>query len=257
VNYARAAVVSSLLSLASGCAPDRLEAVELAPNTLSQGLLAHWAFDDTQGLIARDDSGNQRPGTVNNGVWISNGRFGGALHLANGAYVSVPNFPYVAGQFTVSAWVRLASYAQMPATDSRWTTVVSTEAMGGWEVNVDHMLPEPSLHFGFWKGPTQGDYIGLSCPGAELGVWTQIAGVVDSTQAQTVSTVFINGLSCGADTIPNKIVAGSTTLTIGEWPFGGRFLAGDVDDISVWDRALVPSEIELLTKIPPVIAGAP
>jgi hypothetical protein len=161
-------------------------------------------------------------------------------------------FPDVASSFTVSAWVRLSAYTQGALNDKQWTTVVSTEASGGWEVNVDHLDPEPALHFGFWKGPTSADYVGHSCPGIRLGAWTQIVGVVDpSTASPTAAStfvVYVNGEQCYATTTPNRIVPGSPTLMIGQWPNGGRFLIGDVDDIAVWGRALVPAEVELLTE---------
>jgi Concanavalin A-like lectin/glucanases superfamily len=246
------AALASLAAL-SGCSPDRLQAVELQQSTLSRELLAHWPFDDQTGSVAHDDSGNARDGQITGGTWLLDGQFAGALHLADGEFVSVPRFPDVASSFTVSAWVRLLAYTQTALNDNQWTTVVSTEDSGGWEVNVDHLNPDPALHFGFWKGPTTGDYVGHSCPGVVLGEWMQIVGIVDPSLATTTSTftVYLNGQECFSTTTPHKIVPGSPTLTIGEWPSGGRFLIGDVDDIAVWGRALVPAEVELLTKTPP------
>jgi hypothetical protein len=234
----------ALLAATSACSPDRLQAVQLQSNSLSQQLLAHWAFDDAAGLVARDDSGSARDGTLSGGSWLPNGRFGGALHLDGGASVSVPRFPDATSSFTVSAWVRLADGTQ--TTTERWTTVVSTEASGGWEVNVDHIDPEPALHFGFWKGPNPGDYEGHSCPGLTFGVWSQIAGVVDT--ANSTYTVYRDGKVCFPTPTEHKILPGSATLTIGEWPAGGRYLVGDVDDIAIWGRALEPEEIALLSE---------
>jgi Concanavalin A-like lectin/glucanases superfamily len=243
----------SLSAALSGCSPDHLQAVELDSDTLSRQLLAHWSFDDQAGSVAHDDSGNALDGQITGGTWLTNGQFAGALHLDEGEFVSVPRFPDVASGFTVSAWVRLASYTQTSLNDNRWTTIVSTEDSGGWEVNVDHLDPDPAVHFGFWIGPAQGDYVGHSCVGVPLGQWTQIVGVVDPSAATATSmfTVYLDGAQCFAFATPNRIVPGSATLTIGQWPSGGRFLIGDVDDIAVWGRALVPAEVELLTKTPP------
>ena len=83
-----------------------------------------------------------------------------------------------------------------------------------------------------------------------VGEWTQIAGVVELSAATAGSTfsVFLNGKECFSLTTVHQISPGSTTLTIGEWPLGARYLNGDVDDIAVWSRALVPAEIELLNQ---------
>jgi len=210
-------------------------------------------------MVAHDDSGNARDGQITGGTWLLDGQFAGALHLADGEFVSVQRFPDVASGFTVSAWVRLASYTQTALNEKQWTTVVSTEASGGWEVNVDHLAPEAALHFGFWIGPNSGDYVGQSCAGVTLGAWNQIVGVVDPSTATVTSTftVYLNGMPCLSTTTPHRIVPGSATLNIGQWPSGGRFLIGDVDDIAVWGRALVPAEVELLTKTPPPPGPAP
>jgi len=239
-----------LACLCNACAPDRLQAVELGPSTLPRQLLAHWSFDDQGGNVVTDDSGNARHGQLTGGTWLSDGRFAGALHLGPGEFVSVPAFPAVTSSFTVSAWVRLTQYTQTPVAGAEWTTVVSTEAAGGWEINVDHLYATPELHFGFFIGPATTDYVSHSCPGAVVGEWTQIAGVVELSAASAGSkfSVFLNGQECFSMTTVHQISPGNATLTIGEWPRGARYLNSDVDDIALWSRALVPAEIELLTQ---------
>jgi len=245
------------LLLLSGCSPDALPAVELERSTLSRDLLAHWTFDEQSGAIAHDDSGNARDGQVTGGTWLSDGQFGGALRLGSGELVSVPRFPDVAASFTVSAWVRLASYTQASSGDDQYTTVISTENSGGWEVNIDKIDPSPKLHFGFWKGPNTGDYVGQSCPGLVLERWTQVVGIVDTSSATaSIFSIYLDGQLAFTTTTPHKIQPGSPTLTIGAWPNGGRFLVGDVDEIAIWARALVPAEVSLLTQTPPPTGSA-
>jgi hypothetical protein len=236
--------------LANACSPDRLRAVELGPSTLPRQLLAHWSFDEQVGSVVNDDSGNAHHGALTGGTWLADGRFAGALHLGPGELVSVPMFPGVTSSFTVSAWVRLTQYAQNAVAGGEWTTVVSTEASGGWEINVDHLAAAPALHFGFFIGPATTDYVSHSCGVVPLGEWTQIAGVVELSAASAGSkfSVFLNGSECFSLTTVHQISPGSAMLTIGEWPRGGRFLNSDVDDIAIWSRALVPAEILLLNQ---------
>jgi len=250
VSFGAAGFVALLAS--SGCSPDHLQAVELERSSLSRELLAHWAFDEPSGATAHDDSGNARDGQITGGTWLSDGQFGGALHLGTGEFVTVPRFPDIAASFTVSAWVRLASYTQAASADEQYTTVISTENSGGWEVNVDNGDPIPQLHFGFWIGPNTGDYLGRSCPGLVLGRWMQVVGTLDTSSATaSIFSVYLDGEQAYTTSTPHVIQPGSPTLTIGAWPNGGRFLVGDVDDIAIWARALVPEEVRLLTRTPP------
>ena len=56
-----------------------------------------------------------------------------------------------------------------------------------------------------------------------------------------------------ADTKPitQTIAPGSATLYIGRWIGDGRLLAGDVDDIVIYNRVLVPEEIASLVRYSP------
>jgi hypothetical protein len=51
--------------------------------------------------------------------------------------------------------------------------------------------------------------------------------------------------------MPVPILAGQDTLLMGTWNRGGRSLAGDLDDIAIWSRALTPPEIALISSQPP------
>ena len=87
---------------------------------------------------------------------------------------------------------------------------------------------------------------GCTSPGVPLNQWLQIAGVVDTVMS--TYTVYRDGERCFSTPTTHRILKGSATLNIGQWPLGGRFLVGDVDDIAIWGRALEPSEIALLTQ---------
>ena len=115
-----------------GCGPTYLDDWS-APTTLASGLVAHWTFDETSGLVVADDSGNRRDGVVSGATFESDGRFGGALHFAPGDSVTVERFPYAAPSWTFSAWIRIAE--EDIETDD-FGTVISTELMaeGGWQL---------------------------------------------------------------------------------------------------------------------------
>ncbi len=247
-HFAGAAVLFSVVSCA--CTDLPVNVVELRPNTLSQDLVAHYRFDDAQGTTVHDSSGNLRDAVLTGGQWLSDGRFDGALRFGQDEFATVSTFPDAQSKFSVSAWVRISSYTQDTVDLGQWGTVVSTEvgSTGGWEVNVDHQEASPVLDFGLWKGPNVGDYDSVKCACLPLGTWTQVAAVVDNTGLQM--SLYVDGTLIRTSNMTKGILPGSTVLTIGQWPSGGRFLLGDVDDIAIWNRTLVADEIAELNQAP-------
>jgi hypothetical protein len=242
-----------LILACTACGSQPVQAVELMPSTLSQGLVAYWPFDDGTGLVAVDASGNRRDGALTGGTWLTDGRFGDALRLGDGEFVAVDPFPDAAPAFSVSAWVRLDAYTQDTVSDYPYAAVVSTEAVGGWEVNIDRANPTPGLHFGFWRGPGGGDFEGYTCVCMALDRWSQIVGVVDGP-ALTYA-VYVDGRLEHEASIVQGISPGSSTLNIGSMPDYARYLIGDVDDIAVWNRALVAEEVSMLAAHPVLPLG--
>lgn len=123
--------VAALLLL--GCGPTYIDATGLSPSTLSNGLVAHYAFDEGEGTRLVDDSGNRRDGTVSGATFTSDGRFGGALHFEPGASATVSSFPYATSSWTFSGWLRVA---EEDVAGDDFGTIVSTEALdrrGGWQ----------------------------------------------------------------------------------------------------------------------------
>ncbi|WP_437681433.1 RICIN domain-containing protein [Sorangium sp. So ce131] len=236
-----AAVAS--LGIAS-CEKAPLDAVDLTPTTLAQGLVAYWTFDEGEGTVVTDRSGNGRDGVLTGGTWVEDGRFGRALHFDEGEFMTVGEFPNATSSWTVSAWVRVLT--DEPPADDTLRTVISTENTGGWELNIDYGHEALGIHFGFWKGPEISDYHSALCSCLELQRWVHAAGVVDG-EALAMS-LYIDGRLHRTMPIEKTISPGPTSLYVGRWPQEGRLLVGDVDDIAIYGRALAPAEIAELSQ---------
>ena len=80
--------------------------------SLTEGLVGWWKFDETEGNIAYDSSGNERDGNFSaGGSWV-NGKIGGAIDL-NGSSdgtskIEVLNYKGILGKSarSVSAWIK-------------------------------------------------------------------------------------------------------------------------------------------------------
>ena len=76
--------------------------------SVSADLVAHWAFDEGEGTIAYDSSGNGHDGTLNGDPQWVVGYYNGALEFdGNGDYVEVPDHEslHLWETFTLAAWI--------------------------------------------------------------------------------------------------------------------------------------------------------
>ena len=254
------------VSLLSACRTSPIDAIGLAPGGLSSGLVAHWTFDEGTGSVVHDTSGKLHDGAINGSTWswLPQGRFGGALHLEQGDYVAVDNFPDATLGWTVSAWVQIAA----KDVNMSEATVISTEDVfhGGWEMNINQpsdTAPGPNYHFAYWTGPGI-TYAFFTCSSdcIRADQWQHLTAVVDGgadgavdggTAAGTATLSFyLDGKLKNQQQVPRTILPGTPTLYMGRWPTTDppRLLVGSIDDIAIWNRALVSDEILLLTAAP-------
>lgn len=245
-----ALILATAASL-SGCGTGPIDAFSPLPDALSPGLVAHWSFDEAAGSTVADSSGNGLNGVLNGSTWSwlpqGQGRFGAALHLRQGDYVTVDNFLHATAGWTVAVWVRFAT--QSPAVGE--VTVLSTEDVfkGGWEINlVDRDL---TYHFGFFRGPDSSDYTHYNCTGCvHPDEWQHLAAVVDG--AAGTMAFYLDGVLQRLQPIPQPILPGVATLYMGRWATRdpARLFVGSLDDVAIWSRPLLAAEIVRLTQAP-------
>jgi hypothetical protein len=254
-RLALAIVVVGVGATAAGCTPGPVDVATLAPTSLSTGLMAHWTFDEMLGTTAHDTSGMGRDGMITGfGYSWTSGQFGGALRfggpfMGSGDSVTVGSFPQAPASFTVSAWLYVAAADLGPNTSSI-AALMSNEALGGGGWSMNFSLPGPSSVMGanydflYYLAPPM-DYAYVDCNCFLPDTWVHLAGVVDGG---TTMTLYVNGAVKMELPVPHGISPGISTLYLGRWPGPSRFLTGAMDDVALWNRALVPEEIlQLLT----------
>jgi hypothetical protein len=230
-----------------GCGATHIDAAGIEATTLSSGLVAHWTFNETEGELLADDSGNRRDGIVSGAAFSSDGRFAGALHFVPGDSVTVERFPYATPNWSFSAWVRVGE-EDIPSDD--FGTVVSTELMqeGGWQLQTRACSSGIYWTFAYWIGGAA-QYAHFECECFEFGRWSHAAVVVDATQ--NLLSFYVDGKLAQSDAAPAAIAPGSSDLFMGKWAGEGRLFSGSLDDVAIYDRALLPVEVaELSTRSP-------
>jgi hypothetical protein len=232
-----------------GCGTGPIDAFGLASDALSADLVAHWSFDEGTGSMVGDSSGHAYHGVLNgtSWSWLPEGRFSAALHLEQGDYVMVDNFPNATPGWTVAVWVRFS--AQNVAVGE--VTVLSTENVfkGGWEINLTDT--ERTYHFGFFRGPNASDYTYCNCDGCiRPDEWQHLAAVVDG--AAGTLAFYLDGVLQTQQAIPQSILPGVPTLYMGRWATKDppRLFVGSLDDVGIWSRALPAEEVVRLTQAP-------
>jgi hypothetical protein len=254
------ATLATTLAGGGGCTPGPVGVASLPTDTLTNGLLAHWTFDEGLGLTVNDSSGNGRDGSIfgSNSNWEPQGKFGGALHFGGADQVTVPGFPQATPTFTVSAWLDVATTDLGPNVQSLGALLSNETLNGGWGTYLSMPTPppggpggDPSYDFVYNVGPPQ-NYAHNQCTCFTTDSWIHLAWVVDAPAG--LLTLYVNGTPQTVIDVPRAIAPGGTTLFMGRWPAPvlgpQRFLVGALDDIAIWTRALAREEIGLLGVAP-------
>ena len=251
----------AVLGLGAGCNQATFDVATIAPTNLANGLVAHWRFDDAAGGTAHDSSGNGRDGSVfGPGYSWSTGHFDGALQLSGYDAVTVganfAGFPSATANYTVATWLYVASADADMAPPV--AAILSNEVPwgvgppGGWSLSLD--APGPGAgpagryRFTFWFGQQPDTFVEATCDCVIFDQWVHLAAVIDATNATL--TFFVAGQARQQVPIPRGIFPAPGPLYMGRWPQPGHLLAGMLDDVAIYARALVPEEIILLSYAP-------
>ena len=203
-----------------------------------------WKLNDGEAGSATDDSGYGAAAIVGgDSYWTSDG--GGALvtdGTSGGGASTSGSVLNTAGDFTVSAWAKIA------ATGSGWQTVLTQQGSeaGGFSLDYD-----PSTNrWAFDRSatdvasPTLDSAQSSSAPTS--GAWTHLVGVY--TASTGAMQLYVNGAAQGTatDTTP---IASSGPLDIGRGFSSGtaaNYFNGEIRNVQAYDSALTASQVSTL-----------
>ncbi|HVT06890.1 MAG TPA: LamG domain-containing protein [Polyangia bacterium] len=237
----------ALFSTAVGCSAAPIEVATLGQSALTNGLVAHWAFDEGTGAVASDGSGNGHNGALQGPAWswTAPGRFGSSIHLSGADVVAVPGFPAATSSYTVSAWVFIAS-SELGAPVAN---LLSTEVSGGgWALYTVAGNGGPPMYAFRYAVNGPQVFWNAFCACLVPDVWTHVAAVVDG-EADTLQ-LYVGAEPPVAMPVTTGILTGSTTLNIGRSALmqpGAAFpFLGALDDVAIYNRALGAEEVAAL-----------
>ena len=231
-------------------APGQID-VRVAARPIDRGLTGHWSFDEEPlGPVFRDLSGNNRDcllhGIEPGKVWGPNGVRGGTIELGRRGWLECPQRTTSTGgpvAITVASWVRLRSFTY-------YNTAIATRQIAtgfrdqfffgfagrmvrvtshAWAGSIEHPLPH------------------------ELGRWFHVAFTHDEDGP---TRLYLDGVEVGRADGQARRNQGDITsaLTIGAGQYSNnpqsvrQQLDGALDELRIYDRALMPEEIAVLAS---------
>ncbi len=214
--------------------------------TVTEGLWAHLAFDESAGTTASDSSGYGWNGTLVNGPLWTAGVLGNAVQL-DGAndHVALPS-GVVNGLTgcTVALWVKLDTITD-------WNRIFD---FGSGTSTYMFLTPRngvsSQLRFAITTGGAGGEQVVNGSGALPVGAWTHVAVTLDGA----TGTLYVNGAQVGSSSItltPGDL--GATTQNwIGRSQYGAdAYLDGMVDDFRIYSYAMNGTEVEALATLPP------
>lgn len=214
------------------------------------GPIAHYKFDECQGITANDSSGNGNSGTITIGATVPQSSVGTCTVVdtatawyngATGKYNASLNFDGVddwvsAGQilstdqtksFTFAAWAKAASGGM-----GTWRTIVGTNtsfAQIAFSSSNDIRFGQNGGG-GWWQtGPT-----------IVADTWYHVVGIYDGTNAR----LYVNGNLVSGPTARTFASAHGVTVMGRYQTGGGEWMNGQIDDVRIYNYALTPVQIK-------------
>lgn len=250
-----------IVSIAAGSATSGA-APRAAVDELTSGRVAYWRMDSVSGTTT---PGTPSAATLVNGAAAGAGKFYGGIALdGTNDYLQVDDnaaLNFGSGSFTAALWFR-------PTTNDSKRLINKWDgpAQQGWLLDVHSgsggAAQLGALRFRIDDSTSSNaaadnlEVIRDADLETRINLWNHVAVVVNRSAAPGNVTIYCNGVALGGATdLPNGFGSVSNTfaLGIGTIPSAlGKYFAGGVDEVALYNRALSQTEVRTLIRpLPP------
>ena len=201
--------------------------------TLKNGLISVWELDETSGTVVVDSHGVNNG--YNNGATINQSGIINKSYSFNGVDNSIiipdsTSLDLTSG-ITISTWINTNSFNSIfvaKRNNSNYSFDLNTFSTG-------------VIYFAINSNTNRADTVGFPL---NLNQNYHIAATYDKVNIK----IYINGVERGTAPYASDVSTNNVDLTIGQRLFVGAegYFDGLIDQTSLWNRALIKSEIEYL-----------
>jgi uncharacterized delta-60 repeat protein len=204
------------------------------------GAVSLWHMDEGSGEVIYDSVGANTGYLVSSPPWVE-GHSGYALSF-DGAwdFVDAGNFaPLNPSQITVAAWIKATNWK-----NEIWRgVVVGKNDWAGSQAHGYSLMTGDNGKLSFQVATSSGWIEASTTSLMNTGQWHHIVGTYDGTTVK----VYIDGAERGSAAGGGDIVDSSYHLNIGRCPYASdRLFDGLIDEVSIFNRALTPTEIQTI-----------
>jgi hypothetical protein len=198
-------------------------------------LEGYWRLDEGTGTAAADATGSGNGGTLNGGVSWVQGLLGEGLSFnGSSGYVSagVTNMPAANQPQSFAWWMNVSSYSGSCA-----VCLTNDASSSGIQAGI-----LSSTTVGVWK---YGGTTLVSATAPSINAWHHYTYTFDGT----THSLYIDGTLANTSTVAST-TASPAELNFGRWAGGSGYLAGKLDDIRIYSRALSATEVQRVAAGP-------
>gem|GEM_PF-1911737 len=216
-------------------------------------LLAYWPMDEIAQEFTVFDEVSNRAGALS-GQGISSGaagRYSRALAISNSSSrVTVPSFDILGDQLTLSAWIRLDSFAG-EANEARFISKASGTSNEDHDWMLGNTANGSALRFRL-KTDNNGTILTETLISPlnviSLNEWIHVAATYDGTQMR----LFTNGTQVASMPKSGNIPASTYLIGLGNQPdqAGNRGISGLLDEVRIYDQALTDLQLKQISFLP-------
>jgi hypothetical protein len=255
-------------STLASCSIAGLAFLLLAPAAARGQVVAHWSFDQQNGAVYPDDTGNHDATVVTSGtgaVTSGPGQFGNAAQFNNAAggqatnnvFMTIPNLTEIMGptgsSYSIAAWIQTSNTTSNNPVLADWgTAAAGTNRFVYWfstQNAASNTQSQPRAQTRSQNVPSNADIIARQ-PAVNVAdnVFHHVAWTFDkSTKVLTtyVDGVAIDSFTSGAANV--DIVESAAPLgTIGRKSDTNNYFVGNMDELWVFNRVLTADEVSSL-----------
>ena len=209
----------------------------MASADFSGGLVLNFSFDEGEGEIAGDISGNGHNGTIDNPQWVD-GKFGKALKFdgaGSGMFVTVESTDALnVDECTFMAWINAETW-------DGTRQIVGKSVHGGCSGRGQYGLFSENGVFKL-RFETEGGRADINADLPETGKWIHVAFTNDGEMAK----LYIDGEVIGEGEIPGALKSIDDPLRIAQdCDRPNNVFTGIIDEVRLWNRALSQDDINI------------